>query len=157
MPALWPRIGIVKMKSVYRTLRQVAEHLLGTAVYYPGIGDYLLLDFGLRFEATFFLDLHADELPGGVAGPRPDGCAGVRDERVAAENAGRDHIPRLVGEVLLQIDLSQCEVVTIYYGANTAGAEADGIAEALRQQHPHLEVEAIHGGQPHYNYILSVE
>lgn len=68
-----------------------------------------------------------------------------------------DHIPRLVSEVLLQIDLSQCEVVTIYYGANTAGTEADGIAEALRQQYPHLEVEAINGGQPHYNYILSVE
>jgi dihydroxyacetone kinase-like predicted kinase len=68
-----------------------------------------------------------------------------------------DHIPQLVREVLLQIDLSQYEVVTVYYGANTDGAEADGIAEALRQQYPHLEVEAIHGGQPHYNYILSLE
>jgi DAK2 domain fusion protein YloV len=68
-----------------------------------------------------------------------------------------DQIPQLVSEVLLQIDLSQCEVVTIYYGANTADAEADGIAEALRQQYPHIEVELIHGGQPHYNYILSLE
>jgi len=68
-----------------------------------------------------------------------------------------DWIPQLVNEVLSQIDLSQCEVVTIYYGADTEGAEADGIAEALRQEYPHLEIEAIHAGQPHYNYIISVE
>jgi len=68
-----------------------------------------------------------------------------------------DHIPQLVNEVLSQIDLPKCEVVTIYYGADTEGAEAEGIAGALRKKHPHLEVEAIHAGQPHYNYIISVE
>jgi dihydroxyacetone kinase-like predicted kinase len=68
-----------------------------------------------------------------------------------------DRIPQLVSEVLLQINPSQYEVVTIYYGATTADAEADGIADALRQQYPHLEVELIHGDQPHYNYILSLE
>lgn len=68
-----------------------------------------------------------------------------------------DRIPQLVSKVLSQIDLPKCEVVTIYYGADTKGAEAERIAEALRKKHPHLEVEAIHAGQPHYNYIISVE
>ncbi len=68
-----------------------------------------------------------------------------------------DRIPQLVCEVLSQIDLSGSEIVTIYYGADTEGAEAKGLAEALRQKYPHLEVEAIYGGQPHYNYILSLE
>ena len=68
-----------------------------------------------------------------------------------------ERIPQLVNEVLSQIDLSGSELVTIYYGADTEGAEAEGLAEALRQKYPHLEVEAIHGGQLHYNYILSVE
>jgi len=67
-----------------------------------------------------------------------------------------DRIPQLVCEVLSQIDLSGSEIVTIYYGADTEGAEAKGLAEALRQKYPHLEVEAIYGGQPHYNYILSL-
>jgi DAK2 domain fusion protein YloV len=67
------------------------------------------------------------------------------------------HIPRLVNEVLSQIELSRCEVVTVYYGADTGDAEAEAIAEALRREHPHLNVEAIHSGQPHYNYIISVE
>lgn len=68
-----------------------------------------------------------------------------------------DAIPQLVNEVLSQIDLSGCEVVTLYYGADSDGAEAEGIAEAIRKNYPHLEVDTIHAGQPHYNYILSLE
>ncbi|KPJ52790.1 MAG: hypothetical protein AMJ37_02295 [Dehalococcoidia bacterium DG_18] len=68
-----------------------------------------------------------------------------------------DRIPQIVDGVLQQIDLTGSEIVTIYYGANTESAEAEEIADGLRQKYPHLEVEAIYGGQPHYNYILSVE
>jgi hypothetical protein len=68
-----------------------------------------------------------------------------------------DSTPQLLSGVLDQIGLEESEIVTIYYGDNTESAEAEGIAEALRQKHPGLEVEAIYGGQPHYNYIISVE
>ncbi len=66
-------------------------------------------------------------------------------------------ISQVVAEVLNQIDLEQSEIITLYYGADAQGAEAEQIAEALRQKYPKLEVEVIYGGQPHYNYILSVE
>jgi len=68
-----------------------------------------------------------------------------------------DGIPQIVNEVLDQIDLAGSEIVTIYYGDDTEAAEAEGIAEALRQKYPNIEVEAIYGGQPHYNYVVSVE
>lgn len=68
-----------------------------------------------------------------------------------------DRIPQIVNDVLHQIDLASSEIVTIYYGADTEGAEAEEIADGLRQKYPNLEVEAIYGGQPHYNYIVSVE
>ena len=68
-----------------------------------------------------------------------------------------DRIPQIVNDVLHQIDLAGSEIVTIYYGADTEGAEAEEIADGLRQKYPNLEVEAIYGGQPHYNYIVSVE
>ena len=64
---------------------------------------------------------------------------------------------QVIAEVLDQIDLEESEIITLYYGADTQGAEAEQIAEALRQKYPKLEVEVIYGGQPHYNYILSVE
>ena len=60
-------------------------------------------------------------------------------------------------ELLQSLDIGKSEVVTIYYGSNTKRTEAEGIAEKIRQQYPHLEVEPVYGGQPHYNYIASVE
>jgi len=68
-----------------------------------------------------------------------------------------DRIPQLVNEVLDRIDVAGSEIVTIYYGADTEASEAEGIAEALRRKYPNIEVEAIYGGQPHYNYVVSVE
>jgi len=59
--------------------------------------------------------------------------------------------------MLEQIDIAGSEIVTIYYGADTESAEAEGIAKLLRQKHPHVEVEVISSGEPHYNYIVSVE
>ncbi len=66
-----------------------------------------------------------------------------------------DSIPQMVGQVLEQLDLGRSEIITLYYGADSG--EAEELAEQMRQKYPHLEVEVIFGGQPHYNYILSVE
>jgi dihydroxyacetone kinase-like predicted kinase len=71
--------------------------------------------------------------------------------------AAGDNIPQLVVDVLSGIDLSRSEIITVYDGADTDSAEAGELAESLRHQYPHLEVEPIFGGQPHYNYIISVE
>ncbi len=68
-----------------------------------------------------------------------------------------DSILQLVIEMIDQVDIAGSEIVTIYYGADTEGAEAEGIARMLRQNHPHLEVEVISSGEPHYHYIVSVE
>ncbi|MBE9501976.1 MAG: DAK2 domain-containing protein, partial [Chloroflexi bacterium] len=75
------------------------------------------------------------------------------DELVAAA----DSMFQVIDEVLGKMDLEQSEIITLYYGADTEDAEAEQIAEALRQKYPQLEVEVIYGGQPHYNYILSLE
>jgi len=48
-------------------------------------------------------------------------------------------------------------VVTIYYGADSNTTEAEQAAAAIRERYPQLQVEVVQGGQPHYNYIASVE
>ena len=60
-------------------------------------------------------------------------------------------------EILPSLDMEESEVISIYYGENTKRSEAEEIADRIRQQYPHLEVELVYGGQPHYNYIASVE
>ena len=49
------------------------------------------------------------------------------------------------------------ELITLYYGADATLAEAEAIAEADRRRRPAAEVEVVHGGQPHYRYLISAE
>jgi len=68
-----------------------------------------------------------------------------------------DNTDDVLNEVLARVNLDDVEVITIYYGADTKPAEAEQVGATIHQQHPELQVEVIQGGQPHYNYIVSVE
>ena len=48
-------------------------------------------------------------------------------------------------------------LITLYWGVETQEDEADEAANMLRSRFQGVEVEVIFGGQPHYNYIVSVE
>jgi dihydroxyacetone kinase-like predicted kinase len=48
-------------------------------------------------------------------------------------------------------------LVTLYYGAGASEAEAAALADNLRERLPGYEIEVVHGGQPHYDYVISVE
>ncbi|MFQ6121528.1 MAG: DAK2 domain-containing protein [Dehalococcoidales bacterium] len=60
-------------------------------------------------------------------------------------------------QVLAKLDLDKAEVITIYYGMDTKQAEAEQIGKSIREQQPQLQIEVVRGGQPHYDYIVSVE
>ncbi len=49
------------------------------------------------------------------------------------------------------------ELVTLYYGDDADLAEAEGIARLISDLVPGVEVEVVHGGQPHYRYLVAVE
>jgi len=68
-----------------------------------------------------------------------------------------DNTTDVLNEVLARLGLEEAEVVTIYYGADTEAAEAERVSASIREQNPQLQIEVIRGGQPHYNYIVSVE
>lgn len=60
-------------------------------------------------------------------------------------------------QTLARLDLDKAEVITIYYGADTESAEAEQVSGSIREQYSQLQIEIVRGGQPHYNYIVSVE
>jgi DAK2 domain fusion protein YloV len=68
-----------------------------------------------------------------------------------------DKVDEVLTEALERVDPDKAEVVTIYCGADTKPAEAEQVAAAIRKRYPQLQVEVVQGGQPHYNYIASVE
>ena len=49
------------------------------------------------------------------------------------------------------------ELVTLFYGENLTHAEANRIADSIRDKYANLEVEVQEGGQPHYQFIISME
>jgi dihydroxyacetone kinase-like predicted kinase len=54
-------------------------------------------------------------------------------------------------------DAGERELVTLFYGENMTHAEANHIADLIRNKYTNLEVEVQEGGQPHYQFIISVE
>ena len=63
----------------------------------------------------------------------------------------------VLNQVLDGLDLDKAEVVTVYYGADTETIEAEQVIKSIRERYPQLQVELVRGGQPHYNYVVSVE
>jgi DAK2 domain fusion protein YloV len=49
------------------------------------------------------------------------------------------------------------ELITLFYGQDTTHAEANRIADTIRNKYSGQEVEVQAGGQPHYQFIISVE
>ena len=66
-------------------------------------------------------------------------------------------VQEVVQALLEEIDPTDREIITLYYGEPVTEDEADSLAELLRQTWPDQEIEVVAGGQHHYHYILSVE
>ena len=49
------------------------------------------------------------------------------------------------------------ELITLFYGEELPHAEANRIADVIRQHYTEQEVEVQEGGQPHYQFIISIE
>lgn len=79
---------------------------------------------------------------------------GILDEEIIVVNDDPDDA---LQDALAKVKLSKAEVVTIYYGADTDEMHAQSVKDKIIARYPHLQVEVVKGGQPYYNYIVSIE
>jgi dihydroxyacetone kinase-like predicted kinase len=49
------------------------------------------------------------------------------------------------------------ELITLFYGSDLSHAEANRIADHIRKAYPAQEIEIQEGGQPHYQFVMSIE
>jgi len=63
----------------------------------------------------------------------------------------------VIDKLLTRLDMPKTEVVTIYYGEAVERAAAEQIRDSIITKYPNVQIELVHGGQPHYSYIISVE
>jgi len=82
------------------------------------------------------------------------GIIGLLDGVLTASGSALEEV---VQEMLCQMKADEQEIITIYYGEGVTAAEAERLADGIRASCPDQEVELVHGGQPHYHYILSAE
>ena len=75
------------------------------------------------------------------------------DEKLVSNGSNASNV---IFDALEKIDLEGIEVITNYYGAEAQAAEAEEIAQKIKDRYP-VQVETICGRQPYYNYILSLE
>lgn len=66
-------------------------------------------------------------------------------------------VPTVMVELLEKADLEERELITLYYGEGTDQQQADTLAHTFTERHPDLEIEVVHGGQPYYPYLFSIE
>jgi DAK2 domain fusion protein YloV len=60
-------------------------------------------------------------------------------------------------ELLADIDMDGKNVLTIYYGKDADPDHVNDISKKIGSRYPGLEVGIVDGGQPHYEYIISVD
>jgi DAK2 domain fusion protein YloV len=60
-------------------------------------------------------------------------------------------------ELLNKIKIENYEIATLFFGNNIKQEDAEEIAGIIEEKHPDLEVEIQHGGQQHYQFIISIE
>jgi DAK2 domain fusion protein YloV len=70
--------------------------------------------------------------------------------------AGQD-IQMVLQDTLQRMQIDNYEIVTLYYGADVTAETAQETSRHIKEQHSHLEIEVVDGGQLYYAYILSAE
>ena len=90
-----------------------------------------------------------------------DGTKVKRGQNIAIRNdkeliSAGDDIIEVVLDALQKSGAQEAELVTVYWGVEAETATTEAIAARIRERYG-IEVELVDGGQPHYDYIISVE
>ena len=85
---------------------------------------------------------------------KKDEFMGLAEDKIVISDA--DEFAALQG-LLKQLLTDDSEILTVITGKDATQAVTDELSEWLEESYPDLEVELHDGGQPIYNYLLSVE
>jgi DAK2 domain fusion protein YloV len=86
----------------------------------------------------------------------------VKDGQVIALLDGKlvvsaESVEQGVMDLLEKADAAEHELVTLFYGEDMSHAEANRMKDVIGQKYPNLEIEVQEGGQPHYQFLISIE
>ena len=159
--------NIVLTAEQVRGLTDKMVEVVPTQTIPQGVAALLAFDYEADFETNAELmrevrsEVKTIEITRAIRSAQLDGLSikkrqtiGLLDGELLA--AGKNSID-IVSKMLEKIDLSNMQIVTIYYGADAKQTEAEQVSDSIREQYPQLQVEVVMGGQPYYDYIISIE
>ena len=159
--------NIVPAANQVQSLTEKSIAVVPTETIPQGVAALLAFDYEAELEANTQLmnkaksQVKTIEVTRAVRSAQLNGlnikkkqAIGLLDGELLA--AGNDTID-ILNKMLAKLDLTKTEVITIYYGADTESTEAEQLSADIHEHHSQLQVEVVRGGQPHYNYIISVE
>ena len=159
--------NIVSAASQVRSLTSKKVKVVPTRNIPQGIAAFLALGYDMNLEKNAqamekaIKRVKAIEFTRAVRGTRLGGLEIKKGQFIAMLDdedliARADKARDVVLEALGKAGAEKAEIVTVYYGAGIKDAEAREIAREIRDRYQ-TEVEVVYGGQPHYNYIISLE
>jgi DAK2 domain fusion protein YloV len=151
-----------------------AQELAGKQVYIvptqtipQGIGALLAFNFQADAEANARImeealqDIQTIEVTRAVRSTTFNGLQVQEGDLIGLLNDNLIARGSEVVEVVLQsmesLEMDDYEIVTIYFGEGIGEEEANALAEVIVERYSFLETEIKDGGQPHYEYIISIE
>ncbi len=159
-------------KNVIGTAREVPGltdknvRVAGTASMQHGLAAMLAFmpDSGLDDNAEAMSEAAEEVTDGAVFRATRDVTIGGVDVFEGQYTGLVDGEVRLCGEDLAEVLIEavksgadDAEIVTVYRGADVDAAQAEDICARLEEAIPDAEVEQVDGGQPHYEFLFSIE
>ena len=159
--------NIVLTAEQVQSLTDKSVKIVPTKTIPQGVAALLAFDYEADFETNVQIMDKAKsavktiEITRAVRSTRLGGLSIKKKQAIGLLDgdllAAGDDTTEVLNKMLAELNLNEAEVITIYYGADTELAEAEQVSVTIREQHPQLQVEVVRGGQPHYNYIVSIE
>ena len=160
-------------KNIVPAANQAAEqspksvHVVQTVSIPQGIAA--LFDFNSEAEADQNVesmeDARQEVSTGEITRAARDATVEGVDVREGQFLALLDGKPRAAGDELNPVlvdlvghaDVPPGGLVTLYWGEMLSSSDAESASQALQEAYDGLDVEVVHGGQPHYEFIVSIE
>ena len=157
---------IMTAKQVH-TLTDKRVEVIPTETIPQGVAAIIAFDYEAEFESNLDImkkaksSVRTVEITRAVRATRLGGLNIKRKQPIGFLDGdmvavGSD-IKDAIDQTFARIDMDKAQVVTIYFGADTDVEEAEEVRNSLLRRHPNLQIEVVKGGQPHYNYIISIE
>jgi DAK2 domain fusion protein YloV len=137
--------------------RTIPQGLAAMFRYLPH-GDFDQIVAGMNSALD---DVDTGEITTAIRSVEVDGVKVKEGETIALFNgklvSSANSLEEACNSLIESTDVSEYELITLFFGADISKQDGNKIADAIRAAHPHLEIELQDGGQPHYQFILSFE